>query len=163
MDCSLLGSSVHGILQARSGVGCHALLQRLFPTQGSNPHLFCIGRQFFLSLASPGKCVNWIHKQMWDTSICQLSRSAPYELLKNYLSFLCCLIAQLCLTLGDPMDCSTPGFSVPHYLPEFAQTHVHLELISCRLSGGMWHQYHRLHGRAVWLSESLVSGTTLSL
>ena len=47
VDCSLLGSSVHGILQARSGVGCHALLQRLFPTQGSNPHLFCIGRQFF--------------------------------------------------------------------------------------------------------------------
>ena len=23
------------------------------------------------------------------------------------------------------MDCSTPGFSVLHYLPEFAQTHVH--------------------------------------
>ena len=28
---------------------------------------------------------------------------------------------QLC----DPMDCSTPGFSVLHYPPEFAQTHVH--------------------------------------
>ena len=25
----------------------------------------------------------------------------------------------------DPMDCSTPGFLVLHYLPEFAQTHVH--------------------------------------
>ena len=24
-----------------------------------------------------------------------------------------------------PMDCSTPGFTVLHYLPEFAQTHVH--------------------------------------
>ena len=23
------------------------------------------------------------------------------------------------------MDCSTPGFSVLHYLPELAQTHVH--------------------------------------
>ena len=30
-----------------------------------------------------------------------------------------------CLTLWDPMDCSTPGFSVLHYLPEFDQTHVH--------------------------------------
>ena len=30
--------------------------------------------------------------------------------------------AQLCLTLCDPMDCSTPGFPVLHYLPEFAQT-----------------------------------------
>ena len=95
--------------------------------------------------------------------MCQLSRSALYELLKNYLSFLCCLVAQLCPTLGNPMDCSTPGFPVPHYLPEFAQTHVHLEWISCHLSGGMWHQYHRLHGRAVWLGESLASGPTLSL
>ena len=25
----------------------------------------------------------------------------------------------------DPMDCSTPGFPVLHYLPEFAQIHVH--------------------------------------
>ena len=29
------------------------------------------------------------------------------------------------LTLCDPMDCSTPGFSVLHHLPELAQTHVH--------------------------------------
>ena len=30
-----------------------------------------------------------------------------------------------CLALCDPMDCSTPGFPVPHYLLELAQTHVH--------------------------------------
>ena len=29
----------------------------------------------------------------------------------------CCLVAQLCPTLCDPMDCSTPGFSVHHELP----------------------------------------------
>ena len=28
-------------------------------------------------------------------------------------------------TLCDPMDCSTPGFSVHHQLLELAQTHVH--------------------------------------
>ena len=45
MDCSLPGSSVHKILQARTGVGCHALLQRIFPTQGLNPcFLQCSGR-----------------------------------------------------------------------------------------------------------------------
>ena len=39
-DCSPPGSSVHGILQARNtGVSCHALLQGIFLTQGSNPHL----------------------------------------------------------------------------------------------------------------------------
>ena len=34
-------------------------------------------------------------------------------------------VAQSCLTLCDPMNCSTPGFSVHHQLPEFTQTHVH--------------------------------------
>ena len=38
-DCSPPDSSVHGILQARIGVDCHFLLQRIFPTQGSNPGL----------------------------------------------------------------------------------------------------------------------------
>ena len=34
-------------------------------------------------------------------------------------------VTQSCLTLCDPMDCSTPGFPVLHQLPEPAQTHVH--------------------------------------
>ena len=34
-------------------------------------------------------------------------------------------VAQLCPTLCDPMDCSTPGFPVLHHLLELAQTHVH--------------------------------------
>ena len=37
----------------------------------------------------------------------------------------CRSVAQSCLTLCDPMDCTTPNFPVLHYLPEFAQTHVH--------------------------------------
>ena len=35
-------------------------------------------------------------------------------------------VAQSCLTLCDPMDCSTPSFPVHHQLPELTQTHVHL-------------------------------------
>ena len=38
---------------------------------------------------------------------------------------LCCSVSKSCLTLCNPMNCSTPGFPVLHYLPEFAQTHVH--------------------------------------
>ena len=34
-------------------------------------------------------------------------------------------VVQFCLTLCYPMDCSTPGFPVLHYLLEFVQTHVH--------------------------------------
>ena len=36
-----------------------------------------------------------------------------------------CSVAKLCMTLCDPMDYSTPGFSVLHYLLEFVQIHVH--------------------------------------
>ena len=34
-------------------------------------------------------------------------------------------VAQLCLTLCNPMNCSTPGLPVHYQLPEFTQTHVH--------------------------------------
>ena len=34
-------------------------------------------------------------------------------------------VAQSCLTLCDPMNCSTPGLPVHHQLLEFTQTHVH--------------------------------------
>ena len=36
----------------------------------------------------------------------------------------CCSVTKSCLTLWDPMNCSTPGFPVLYCLPEFAQTHV---------------------------------------
>ena len=34
-------------------------------------------------------------------------------------------VAQSCLALCYPMDCSTPGLPVHHHLPELAQTHMH--------------------------------------
>ena len=39
--------------------------------------------------------------------------------------FRCCSVAQLCLTLCNPMDYNTPGFPVFHCLLVFAQTHIH--------------------------------------
>ena len=48
MDCSLPGSSVHGNSpEKNTGVDCHALLQGILVTQGSNRHLSvsCTGRQ----------------------------------------------------------------------------------------------------------------------
>ena len=88
MDCSPPGSSVRGDSPGKNtGVGCHALLQGIFLTQGSNPGLpHCLAHS---------KC---------------------------YIRIL--LFTQLCLTLFNPMDCSTPGFPV-HHLLELAQTHVH--------------------------------------
>ena len=45
MDCSPPGSSAHGDSPGKnSGVGCHFLLQGIFPIQGSNPGLLQFGQ-----------------------------------------------------------------------------------------------------------------------
>ena len=49
-------------------------------------------------------------------------RYNPYFCRMNHC---CCSVTKLCLTLCNPMDCSTPGFPGLHHLPEFAQIHVH--------------------------------------
>ena len=50
-----------------------------------------------------------------------------YFLLPNdqYRHCCCCLVAKLCPTLCNPMDWGRQDFPALHYLPEFAQTHVH--------------------------------------
>ena len=50
-----------------------------------------------------------------------------------HLAYLTCMqgsvqfssVAQLCPTLCDPVNCSTPGLPVHHQLPESNHTHVH--------------------------------------
>ena len=68
-----------------TGMGCHFLLQRMFLTQGLNPHL--------------------LH---WQTG------SLPLRHPRNTISrgCVCVLFTQSCPTLCNPMDCSLPGFSV---------------------------------------------------
>ena len=45
--------------------------------------------------------------------------------LKDNFWFQLSPVAQSCLTLCDPVDCSMPGLPVHHQLPELTQTHVH--------------------------------------
>ena len=59
MACSPSGSSVHGHSPGKNtGVGCHALLQGIFPTQGPNPGLpHC--RQVLHYLSHQGSSLLW--------------------------------------------------------------------------------------------------------
>ena len=62
MDCSPPGSSVHGDSPGKhTGVDCHALLQRIFPTQGSNPG-FLNCRWIFYCLSHQGspRILEWV-------------------------------------------------------------------------------------------------------
>ena len=56
-DCSPPGSSVHGISQSNTGVGCRFLLQGIFPRQVSNPCLlhWQLGSCPLSHQGSPGK------------------------------------------------------------------------------------------------------------
>ena len=95
IDCSPPGSSVYGIFQARTRVDYHFLLQGIFLTQRSNPHLRC-HRQILYHCVACGK-----NSQLVSS------------------------VAQSCPTPCDPMNRSTPGLPVHHQLPEFTQTQVH--------------------------------------
>ena len=73
MDCSLPGSSVHGILQEKNtSMDCCALPQGIFLTQGMNPCLldFLHWQESSLPLTPPGKptdvtCMICMHEEAW--------------------------------------------------------------------------------------------------
>ena len=62
MDCSPQSSSVHRDSPGKNtGVGCHALLQGIFPTQGSNPGLLhCRRTLYWLSQKESPRILEWI-------------------------------------------------------------------------------------------------------
>ena len=72
MDCSLPASTVHGGSPGKNtGVGCHALLQGIFPTQGLNPGLPCC-RQIVYHLSHQGSpwILEWIaYPISWGLSL----------------------------------------------------------------------------------------------
>ena len=55
----------------------------------------------------------WIYMCIYIANVCFVCVSSSTS------------VAQSCLTLSDPMNCSRPGLPVHHQLPEFTQTHVH--------------------------------------
>ena len=79
----------------------------------------------------------WSHEHLRSTTslfLSSLSFALPCfsllpfffpHLLTIYLSVHFSSVTQSCLTLCDPMDCSTPGLPVHHQLLELTQTHVH--------------------------------------
>ena len=83
-----------------TSVGCHFLLQGNLSGQGIESESPALAGRFFTT-ELPGNPVNSV----------QFSRSV--------------VSAQLCPTLCNPMNRSTPGLPVHHQFPESNQTHVH--------------------------------------
>ena len=62
---------------------------------------------------------------IWQASLILNTQFIVFSIFTELCNRCCCSVTQLCSTLCDPMDCSTLGFPALHYLPGFAQTHVH--------------------------------------
>ena len=66
----------------------------------------------------PAWRISWTEEPWWATvhlakSQSQLSKWLTLSLHEfKHILYILCLVAQLCLTLGHPMDCSPPGASV---------------------------------------------------
>ena len=101
------------------------------PSQLDNPVL----REQVFNSVTKYFILKWVvnNKSRWLVVIVQMKQYIVNFWSKEINLFLKALliylsvssVTQSCLTLCDPMECSTPGFLVHHQLPELAHTHVH--------------------------------------
>ena len=68
-----------------------------------------------------------------------------------------CSVTELCPTLCDPMECSTPDFSVLHYLPEFVQT-----CVLCVNDGYIQKYYRYVHNHKLVQKHTFLYLSTVS-
>ena len=98
---------------------------------GRRPHVSVLcGSDRWLCLLNSPSClcaVKWVFSLSPVPSTCPGLKMEKCQACCNsvYRSGCCRSVVKLCSTLCDLMACSMPGFPVLHYLPEFAQTHVH--------------------------------------
>ena len=100
-------------------MGCHALLQGVFQTQGSNLCILCLlhwqvdslplKKDYLMFPALAGGF--FTTTATWESPVIHSVQFSS--------------LAHSCPTLCDPMNRSTPGLPVHHQLPEFTQTHIH--------------------------------------
>ena len=108
-----------------TGVGCHAFLQGIFPTQGSNPGLPHCSQILFTIWATRearGKCIRAHFSSTQPVYIFWLVHLIHLPVI---IDLLLLLFTQSCSPLCNPMDCSAPTFPVLYHLPELGKTHVH--------------------------------------
>ena len=107
------GSSVHGNFQGKNtGVGCHDLLQQIFPIQGSNPGLLHCRRTLYH--LSQGWIPLWVTLQ--DTTKLLHKLMVPVHTPPSHVEAPATATAKLvqsCPTLCDPIDGSPPGSPDP--------------------------------------------------
>ena len=108
------------------GYYCHSHGSNRMHLAGSGRDL-CLSTLKFAPINSPVKIQLLLETWIQGTSF--FSHHSKKSYLRTSFLYLKSVqfssVAQLCPTLCDLMDCSTPGLSVHHQCSEFTQTHVH--------------------------------------
>ena len=136
MECSLPGSSVHGIFQARilEWVAMPFSRGSSWPRDGIHMSMSPTMADGFFTTSATWKSrtvdPNSLIAPYWIICICLYqNHSYPLKKVKTLLesnsSVQFSSVTKSCPTLCNPTNRNTPGLPVHHQLPEPTQTHVH--------------------------------------
>ena len=103
---------------------CHII----FNAMSASDHGYSVNTSMMWLIVHSTVCKNWRCNKLSLNCHSSTDTKSPRSLylicmLRGQVQF--SSVAQSCLTLCDPMDCSTPGLPVHHQLPEFTQIRVH--------------------------------------
>ena len=131
-DCSLPGSSVHGILQGTILEWIAIPFSRGSSQSRDRTWVSCIAGRFFTIWATKSTVLQFLKKWVANTQrivFCwwpHLVKQLAYQCHRNKHIFLLLSVQSLShVRPYDPVDCSTPDLPVHHQLPEVTQTHAH--------------------------------------
>ena len=127
-----------------TGVGCHFLLQCMKVKSESEVAQSCPTLSDPMDCSLPGSPTTGFSRQEYWSGLPlpslkyaiilvifviiimrKITKLSCKNALSSYYDCYFSSVAQLCPTLCDPMNRSTPGLPVHHQLPEFTQTYVH--------------------------------------
>ena len=116
LDLLAVQGTLQSLLQHHSSKASILWRPAFFIVQLSHPYM-TTGKTIALTRGTfVGKVICLLFNMLCRLVITFLPRSSSVQFSS---------VAQSCLILCDPMNCSTPGLPVHHQLPEFTQTHVH--------------------------------------
>ena len=87
---------------------------------------FIPGMQGFFNIQKSINVIHYINKlNDKNHMVILIDAEKAFDKLQHKFMIQSSSVAQSCLTLCDPINCSMPGLPVHHLLPESTQTHVH--------------------------------------
>ena len=119
LDLLAVQGTLKRLLQHHSSKASILWCSAFFIVQLSHPYM-TTGKTIALARQTFGEVTSLLFNMLSRLVVAFLPRGK-----RLLICCCCCSVTQLCPTICDSMDCSTPCCPVLHHLLELAQTHVH--------------------------------------